>query len=84
MGGGYSSRLFVEVREKEGLAYSVYSFNSQSSYLGYLVIYIDSFIENLEKANKELADSQSTYDKSASSVESLSKEIESASSGSLD
>ena len=28
MGGGMSSRLFQEVREKRGLAYSVYSFNS--------------------------------------------------------
>lgn len=51
LGGGHSSRLFVEVREKEGLAYSVYSFNDQSLYLGYLVIYIDTFTENLEKAN---------------------------------
>ena len=55
LGGGHSSRLFVEVREKEGLAYAVYSFNSQSSYLGYLVIYIDTFIENLEKANNIIA-----------------------------
>ena len=29
LGGGMSSRLFQEVREKRGLAYSVYSFSSQ-------------------------------------------------------
>jgi predicted Zn-dependent peptidase len=31
LGGGMSSRLFQEVREKRGLAYSVYSFASQHS-----------------------------------------------------
>src|SRR5262249_50678554 len=29
LGGGMSSRLFQEIREKRGLAYSVYSFTSQ-------------------------------------------------------
>src|SRR5580704_16535874 len=34
LGGGMSSRLFQEVREKRGLAYSVYSFASQHSDTG--------------------------------------------------
>ena len=37
LGGGMSSRLFQEIREKRGLAYSVYSFNqgySDGSYFG--------------------------------------------------
>ena len=37
LGGGMSSRLFQEIREKRGLAYSVYSFNqgySDASYFG--------------------------------------------------
>jgi predicted Zn-dependent peptidase len=37
LGGGMSSRLFQEIREKRGLAYSVYSFNqgySNASYFG--------------------------------------------------
>lgn len=51
LGGGHSSRLHIEVRENNGLAYAVYSFNDQSLYLGYLVIYIDTYAENLEKAN---------------------------------
>jgi predicted Zn-dependent peptidase len=40
LGGGMSSRLFQEVREKRGLAYSVYSFASQHSDTGMWAIYI--------------------------------------------
>ena len=34
LGGGMSSRLFQEIREKRGLAYSVYSFSSQHADAG--------------------------------------------------
>ena len=34
LGGGMSSRLFQEIREKRGLAYSVYSFSSQHAGAG--------------------------------------------------
>jgi predicted Zn-dependent peptidase len=39
LGGGMSSRLFQEVREKRGLAYSVYSFSSQHADCGQWGIY---------------------------------------------
>ena len=39
LGGGMSSRLFQEVREKRGLAYSVYSFNSQMADTGVWGVY---------------------------------------------
>ena len=39
-GGGMSSRLFQEVREKRGLAYSVYSFNGQHADTGIWGIYV--------------------------------------------
>jgi len=39
LGGGMSSRLFQEVREKRGLAYSVYSFSSAYSDSGYFGLY---------------------------------------------
>jgi predicted Zn-dependent peptidase len=39
LGGGMSSRLFQEVREKRGLAYSVYSFASQHADTGLFGIY---------------------------------------------
>ena len=40
LGGGMSSRLFQEVREKRGHAYSVYSFLSSYPDAGYLGIYV--------------------------------------------
>jgi predicted Zn-dependent peptidase len=39
-GGGMSSRLFQEVREKRGLAYSVYSFSAQHADTGLWGIYV--------------------------------------------
>jgi predicted Zn-dependent peptidase len=39
LGGGMSSRLFQEVREKRGLAYSVYSFTSHYSDTGVFGVY---------------------------------------------
>jgi predicted Zn-dependent peptidase len=39
LGGGMSSRLFQEVREKRGLAYSVYSYHSQYADAGLFGIY---------------------------------------------
>jgi predicted Zn-dependent peptidase len=39
LGGGMSSRLFQEVREKRGLAYSVYSFSAQHADTGMWGVY---------------------------------------------
>ena len=39
-GGGMSSRLFQEVREKRGLAYSVYSFSAQHADSGVWAVYV--------------------------------------------
>ena len=39
-GGGMSSRLFQEVREKRGLAYSVYSFSAQHADSGLWGVYV--------------------------------------------
>jgi len=39
LGGSMSSRLFQEVREKRGLAYSVYSYHTAFEDSGYLAIY---------------------------------------------
>jgi predicted Zn-dependent peptidase len=39
LGGGMSSRLFQEVREKRGLAYSVYSYTSQYADSGVFAVY---------------------------------------------
>ncbi|MEN8142293.1 MAG: pitrilysin family protein [Thermodesulfobacteriota bacterium] len=40
LGGNMSSRLFQEIREKRGLAYSIYSYLSSSSDCGYLAVYL--------------------------------------------
>jgi predicted Zn-dependent peptidase len=40
LGGGMSSRLFQEVREKRGLAYSVYSFAAQHAETGMWGVYV--------------------------------------------
>ena len=39
LGGGMSSRLFQEVREKRGLAYSVYSYHAQYADTGLFAVY---------------------------------------------
>jgi predicted Zn-dependent peptidase len=39
LGGGMSSRLFQQIREKRGLAYSVYSYNSEYADSGLFAVY---------------------------------------------
>jgi predicted Zn-dependent peptidase len=47
LGGSASSRLFQEVREKRGMAYSVYTFASQYTDTGLIGIYVGTREENL-------------------------------------
>jgi predicted Zn-dependent peptidase len=49
LGGGMSSRLFQEIREKRGKAYSVYSFLSSYKDVGYLGVYAGTSIESAEE-----------------------------------
>jgi len=60
LGGSASSRLFQEIREKRGMAYSVYSFASQYTDTGLVGVYIGTREENLaaclEIAGEQLAD----------------------------
>jgi predicted Zn-dependent peptidase len=49
-GGATSSRLFIEVREKRGLAYSVGSYNDQFTDLGLVATYVGTREENVEEA----------------------------------
>ena len=46
-GGTSSSRLFQEVRERRGLAYSVYSFTSAYSDTGQVGLYVGTRADNL-------------------------------------
>ena len=60
VGGSASSRLFQEIREKRGMAYSVYSYASQYSDSGQVGLYVGTREENLpaclEIAVAELVD----------------------------
>jgi predicted Zn-dependent peptidase len=47
LGGSASSRLFQEIREKRGMAYSVYSFVSQYTDTGLMGVYVGTREENL-------------------------------------
>lgn len=47
LGGSASSRLFQEIREKRGMAYSVYSFVSQYTDTGLVGVYVGTREENL-------------------------------------
>jgi predicted Zn-dependent peptidase len=49
LGGSPSSRLFQEIREKRGLAYSVYTFTSLYDETGELGVYVGTRDENLEQ-----------------------------------
>jgi predicted Zn-dependent peptidase len=60
VGGSASSRLFQEIREKRGMAYSVYSYSSQYADAGQIGVYVgtreDNLAECLEIAVAEVSD----------------------------
>ncbi|MFZ5867312.1 MAG: M16 family metallopeptidase [Thermodesulfobacteriota bacterium] len=64
LGGGMSSRLFQEVREKKGLAYSIYSYLSSVSDTGIFAVYagcdpgrVEELLTILKKETTDLAGS---------------------------
>ena len=64
LGGNMSSRLFQEIREKRGLAYSIYSYIDSYSDCGYLAIYLGvdrvSVNESLSLIAREISTLQNT------------------------
>jgi predicted Zn-dependent peptidase len=50
LGGSTSSRLFQEVREKRGLAYSVYSYTAQYADTGQVAVYVGTRPDNVQEA----------------------------------
>ncbi len=79
LGGGMSSRLFQEIREKRGLAYSTYSFASGHADTGVFGLYagcapakVDQVVELLVSEWEHLADSGITQAELARSVGQLS------------
>ncbi|GAC1319301.1 MAG: pitrilysin family protein [Thermoleophilaceae bacterium] len=55
LGGATSSRLFQEVREKRGLAYSVYSYSSQYFDSGQVGLYVGTRPDNVALAMEVIA-----------------------------
>jgi predicted Zn-dependent peptidase len=55
LGGTSSSRLFQEVRERRGLAYSVFSFSSLYALIGQVGLYVGTRAENLNRAMSVVA-----------------------------
>jgi predicted Zn-dependent peptidase len=49
LGGTASSRLFQEIRERRGMAYSVYSYHSAFAECGQVGVYVGTRPENLEE-----------------------------------
>src|SRR3954462_2296035 len=56
LGGSASSRLFQEIREKRGMAYSVYSFGSQYTDTGLVGVYVGTREENLGECLRIVAE----------------------------
>jgi predicted Zn-dependent peptidase len=60
LGGGMSSRLFQNIREKHGMAYAIYSFADMLSDTGVLGVYLATDTSRVDKAielvHKELLD----------------------------
>jgi predicted Zn-dependent peptidase len=56
LGGGMSSRLFQEVREKRGLAYAVYSYHQGYSDAGAIKTYVGSTTGKVEEAVQVIAE----------------------------
>jgi predicted Zn-dependent peptidase len=55
LGGTSSSRLFQEVREKRGLAYSVFSFSNLHAHTGEVGLYVGTRPDNLDEAIATIA-----------------------------
>ncbi len=56
LGGSWSSRLFQEVREKRGLAYSIYSYTSLYTDTGMTAVYVGSRAEAVAEALRVIMD----------------------------
>ncbi len=52
LGGGMSSRLFQNIREKHGIAYSIYSFADSLIDTGYWGVYLATDPQKLDRARK--------------------------------
>lgn len=81
LGGSMSSRLFQNVREKKGLAYSVYSANAFNTLAGGFYIYAGISHENIRNALEAIKDELVLIGDKGVSEEEVSKAKEQIKSG---
>lgn len=73
LGGGLSSRLFQEIREQRGLAYSVYSYHSAYVDTGVFAIYAGTSPNKTEEAIKCIIEEMNKLKKESITEEELRK-----------
>ncbi|HEV3323495.1 MAG TPA: pitrilysin family protein [Solirubrobacteraceae bacterium] len=78
LGGGASSRLFQEVRERRGLAYSVFSFSNLYAHTGEVGLYVGTRPENLAEAVEVLAVELDRFVREPADAEELERSRENA------
>jgi predicted Zn-dependent peptidase len=76
LGGTSSSRLFQEVREKRGLAYSVFSFSNLHARTGEVGIYVGTRPDNLGEAIETIAGELERFVDDPASEEELTRSRE--------
>jgi len=78
LGGASSSRLFQEVRERRGLAYSVFSFANLHAHSGDIGLYVGTRPENLAEAVSVLADELERFASEPATAQELDRSRENA------
>lgn len=76
LGGTSSSRLFQEVRERRGLAYSVFCFSSLYAHTGEVGLYVGTRPENLAEALRTIAEELARFVEDPASAEELDRSRE--------
>jgi len=76
LGGSSSSRLFQEVREKRGLAYSVYSFQSLYAATGQVGLYLGTRPDNVGTAMAVVASELERFRREPATLEELERSKE--------
>ncbi len=76
LGGTSSSRLFQTVRERDGLAYSVYSFQSLYARTGQIGLYLGTRPDNVVKAMSVVAEELGRFHEDPATLEELARSKE--------
>jgi predicted Zn-dependent peptidase len=76
LGGTSSSRLFQEVRERRGLAYSVFSFTSAYAGTGQVGLYVGTRPDNVGKALRVVGDELERFRQDGITAEELERSKE--------